>query len=333
METRKNIVAQFLAPYKISMMESSLPPLLPEYAVIEYLYCGICGGDYSVYLGRRQSYPVSLGHEFVGRIISVGKNVTNLKNGQYVISDLNYRCGECKFCKRGQSHLCEKNNIGLFSNRGFAKYANIHASYLTPITPPDYLPRACLIEPLSCVIHACNYSEIHDGMRVLVNGGGGIGMLFCFYLCRVLNSISIILHQTNLQKADILCSRFPIRLLKEEDRGKCDIIVDCSNTVDGLLFSLDYLEPGGKICIMSHLYGCETSFVYEQLCKKELLCTCPLRNGERTNLALAEKYIHNYWTKEDDVLLSVHEDIKAAFYNKPNTASCKQIVHSCALFL
>jgi len=114
METRKNIVAQFLAPYKISLMESSLPPLLPEYAVIEYLYCGICGGDYSVYLGRRQAYPISLGHEFVGRIISVGKNVTNLKNGQYVISDLNYRCGECKFCKRGQSHLCEKTILVFF---------------------------------------------------------------------------------------------------------------------------------------------------------------------------------------------------------------------------
>ena len=145
-----NIIAIFTAPQKIELISKPIPTISSEDILVEYLYCGICGGDYSVYCGNRQTYPISLGHEFVGRIITVGSKVHGFTPGQYVVSDFNYRCNECKYCSTQQSHLCINNDARLFSNRGFAKYASIHYSYLVPIDPPDYLPRACLIEPLSC---------------------------------------------------------------------------------------------------------------------------------------------------------------------------------------
>ena len=120
MEDNKNIIAMFNEPNKVKLIKNSMPATEEEYVNIEYLYCGICGGDYSVYRGYRQSYSVSLGHEFVARVISVGQSVKNIHPGQYVVSDFNYRCNECIYCKTNRSHLCIKNDIGLFSNRGFA---------------------------------------------------------------------------------------------------------------------------------------------------------------------------------------------------------------------
>ena len=60
MKGNKNIIALFTAPHRIDLIESSISTLRNDYVLVEYIYCGICGGDYSVYCGNRQSYPISL---------------------------------------------------------------------------------------------------------------------------------------------------------------------------------------------------------------------------------------------------------------------------------
>lgn len=331
MNDNTNIIALFTEPNKVELIKNSISATQDEYVYIEYLYCGICGGDYSVYCGYRQPYPVSLGHEFVAKVISVGKSVTNIHPGQYVISDFNYRCNECYYCKTNRSHLCAKNDIGLFSNRGFARYANVHSSYLVPISPPEYLPRACLIEPLSCVIHACNTVGIHHRMNILICGGGGIGMLFCFLLRSIYQEINITLVEKNPNKSKLLCDHFLIRSYEHDVNKKYDLIVDCSNSTKGLKFALDCAQKGNKICVMSHLYGLDTTFVYEEACKKELSCLFPLRNGNRNNLMVASEYIAQYWLSEYDDMLTIYDDIALAFREKEESPFCKQIVKSLAL--
>lgn len=331
MEDNKNIIAMFTEPNKVKLIKNSMPATEEEYVNIEYLYCGICGGDYSVYRGYRQSYPVSLGHEFVARVISVGQSVKNIHSGQYVVSDFNYRCNECIYCKTNRSHLCTKNDIGLFSNRGFARYANVHSSYLVPIKPPEYLPRACLIEPLSCVIHACNTVGIHQGMNILICGGGSIGMLFCFLLRSIYEDINITLAEKNQNKSKLLCKHFLIQPYVSGSNKVYDLIVDCSNTITGLKFALDCAQRGNQVCVMSHLYGLDTTFVYEQACKKELRCLFPLRNGERINLLLAAEYIDQYWLNKYDDMLITYDNIVAAFKEKEGSPFSKQIVQSSAL--
>lgn len=326
-----NVVAIFTELKKIELVKQPMPTISEEDVLIEYLYCGICGGDYSVYCGNRKPYPISLGHEFVGKILSVGKNVLEFSPGQYVVSDFNYRCNKCKYCTNNQTHLCVDNNIQLFSNRGFAKYASVHHSYLVPIAPPDYLPRACLIEPLSCVIHACNILDIKTGMNILICGGGGIGMLFCFIFSNIVQNVNVTIAETNSKKAELLYKNFRHNQYYTSTQREYDLIIDCSNSLDGLKFSLAHTPCGGRICIMSHLYGLETSFVYEQICKKELQCYFPLRNGEKENLLLATKYINQFWKNEYDEMLNIYNNIETAFHEKSSNSFCKQIVHSAAL--
>lgn len=126
----KNHQYIFSQPHTIIPIVKELPAPDKDYVTVRFIACGICGGDYSTYIGRRKNYPNSLGHEFVAEIIKKGENVSNFSIGQKVISDFNYRCGKCQYCLSGRSHLCIKNNIQLFSNRAFAQYGNIHKSYL-----------------------------------------------------------------------------------------------------------------------------------------------------------------------------------------------------------
>lgn len=331
MNERKNIIAMFTAPQKIELVASPLPVLESDYVCVEYLYCGICAGDYSVYRGYRHTFPISLGHEFVGRVLFCGNTVQGILPGQYVVSDFNYRCTKCVYCCSHQSHLCEQNNKTLFSNRGFAKYANIHFSYLVAIDPPVHLPRACLIEPLSCVIHACSYVGIKKGMKILICGGGGIGMLFCFYLRRVGKDIDITVAEVNTHKREMLVERFHVYEFNDKSNTIYDLVIDCSDSTTGLAFSLSKARRGGQMCIMSHLYGLDTSFVYEEICKNELKCAFPIRNGEKRNLELSAGYINCYWTSEDDNMLIIYDDIHAAFNEKGTSTYCEQIVRSTCL--
>lgn len=331
MNRKNNIIAILTQPYKFELIVKNTPVIEDDYVLVEYLYCGICGGDYSAYCGYRQAYPISLGHEFIAKVVSVGNSVKTIIPGQYVVSDFNFRCSNCIYCHSKQSHLCIKNNIGLFSNRGFSQYAAIHSSYLAVIEPPDYLPRACLIEPLSCVIHACQTINIKRGAHVLLCGGGSIGMLFCFLLSRVFQDIEITVAEINQQKLDFLCKHFGVKAYCPQSNNMHNIIIDCSNTVSGLKFSLDNASRGEQICIMSHLYGLETSFVYEQACKKELHCYFPLRNGEKTNLFTAAHYIKTLWTSEDDSMLYVYDNVETAFEEKATNPFCKQIIKTTSL--
>ena len=327
-----NCVAIFTKPQTIEFINQKLPYPQDKFICVKFEYCAICGGDYSTFLGRRTDYPYSLGHEFVGKVLSIGQDVTDFNVGDYVVSDLNYRCGKCLYCKNSQSHLCEKNSIANFSNRAFAMYGNIHAKYLYKIPKLSWLPRACLIEPLSCVIHACNSIKCKSGMSILICGGGGIGSLFCFYLSRVIRNVNIIVCEQNKNKLNLLKQSFDILEYDENSSVKFDWIIDCSNSISGLDFCLSVCSKGGNLCIMSHLYGLNTSFVYNTICEKEINPKFPLRNGNMENMRQAITYINNYWSDKDDDLIGIYRDMTEAFTNKNNSPFCKQVIDISHLF-
>ncbi len=321
-----NKVYYHTAPYKIETLNNTIALPTKEYVTVKYLYCGICGGDYSTYIGRRNNFPYSLGHEFIGRVINIGNDVSTLHIGDYVISDFNYRCGECSNCISGKSHLCLQNDIQKFTNRAFSQYGNIHKNYLYKIPLFSFLPKACLIEPLSCVIHACNLCKFNKNMDIVINGCGSIGMLFVFYLSKVLSFKNIYINEINKTREKNIIKYFHVKAYKPDIIDKYDYIIECSNSTDGMKKSLDLCSVGNNICIMSHLYGTNTSFVYENICKKELVPIFPLRNGNIDTIKLAINYIDNFWDDDAKDLLGIYDDIYLAFSQKNITGFNKQIV-------
>lgn len=325
----ENKVYYLIKKGTFQLTESVLNDLESNYVRVKFLYCGICGGDYSCFLGRRTSYPYSLGHEFVAKIIEVGESVTNFKVNDFVISDFNYRCGKCSYCLAGKEHLCIKNNIGYFTNRAFAEYADIHKNYIYKVNIFKKAIYATLIEPLSCVIHAYDEMlQICIPKNVLIVGLGNIGMLFAFYLKLVIKIEKVFVYDSIPEKEKRIIQLFNCIAISKDYSQKYDFIIDAANSISGTKFCFDISAFSQNYCMMSHLYGLNTSFIYETICQKEIHPLFPLRNGNSNNIYLAIKIIHEYWKSSYDKTIEIFpiSQIQQTFDNKNQLLSNKQII-------
>ncbi len=83
--------ALLLAPEKIKISTVADPQVGRNEVLIQPIQVGICGTDLSFYAGHRLApYPFLLGHEMVGRVVAVGKEVAKIASGQRVIIEPNY---------------------------------------------------------------------------------------------------------------------------------------------------------------------------------------------------------------------------------------------------
>lgn len=80
----------------------------PTDAIVKVELTAICGSDLHVYHGRETGLDIGtvMGHEFSGTIAEVGGGVTNLVEGDRVMSPFTTSCGECFFCRRGLTCRC-----------------------------------------------------------------------------------------------------------------------------------------------------------------------------------------------------------------------------------
>jgi threonine dehydrogenase-like Zn-dependent dehydrogenase len=137
----------------------------------QVVLAGVCGSDLHAYRGHHgpRTPPLVLGHEAVGRVAG--------DDGRYVVFPI-VACGGCAACLRGEENLCETRGlIGLDRQGVFAETVAVDPAALTPIPPrvPDEL--AVLTEPFACAASALRYAGAAPGQRVLVLGGGPIGLL------------------------------------------------------------------------------------------------------------------------------------------------------------
>jgi propanol-preferring alcohol dehydrogenase len=99
--------------------------------------CGVCRTDLHVVDGELPDikYPIVPGHEIVGRVDLVGRNVTAHRIGDRVgIPWLGYTCGVCRFCKEGMENLCDRPLFtGYTRDGGYATHTIADARYAFPL--------------------------------------------------------------------------------------------------------------------------------------------------------------------------------------------------------
>jgi threonine dehydrogenase-like Zn-dependent dehydrogenase len=81
-------------------------------AVVKITSTAICGSDLHLYNGFVPAMEQGdiVGHEFMGEVMEVGRDVKNLKPGDRVVVPFPIACGQCFFCQRGETSLCENSN-------------------------------------------------------------------------------------------------------------------------------------------------------------------------------------------------------------------------------
>lgn len=143
---------------------------------------GICGTDLLEYMAGpffipADKVPLTLGHEFAGRVVAVGEGVTSLKIGDRVTGECNWFCGECYYCKRFMFNLCMKPAFtGLTVDGSMAEYlvAPDYTFYKLPDSVSDEI--GAVVEPLAVAIHAVRKSNVRPGDTVAILGDGTIGI-------------------------------------------------------------------------------------------------------------------------------------------------------------
>ncbi len=162
----------------LRLVEQTEPTPGPGEIVVKVEAAGICGTDRHLFKGEFPSAPpVTLGHEFCGIVTAKGPGVT-LDLGARVTCDPNCPCGLCPECRQGRVNLCRNNRaIGIHDDGGFAQFARMpaHRAHLLPATLHPH--HGAFAEPLACTLHGLDLGAPRAGERVIVLGGGVIGLL------------------------------------------------------------------------------------------------------------------------------------------------------------
>ena len=146
--------------------------------------CGVCHsqlhgieGDWQD-IGIPPMLPTVPGHEVVGRVVEIGKNVTKFQVGDRAgITPLLEACKDCQYCKEGKEYLCESSIItGESFKGGYTEYIPVLEDFATKV-PENMKPEYAA--PLFCAgitaFKAVKAAEPHSHKKIGIFGIGGVG--------------------------------------------------------------------------------------------------------------------------------------------------------------
>jgi len=153
----------------------------PGEVQVDVAYTGICGTDLHVYRGHmdaRVHAPAVLGHEMSGRVAKLGAGVAGWKVGDPVtVMPLEW-CGECPACRAGNTHVCQRLTfIGIDAPGAMQQSWVVPERTLIRLPEGLDLRSAALVEPTAVAVHDVRRAEVAPGDKVLVVGGGPVGVL------------------------------------------------------------------------------------------------------------------------------------------------------------
>jgi threonine dehydrogenase-like Zn-dependent dehydrogenase len=240
--------------------------------IVDIEWCGICGSDLHEYIvGPRmipsttphvitgEVLPVTMGHEFCGRVSHVPEGETRLKVGQPVMCDPRMHCKACLRCDDGKENMCYKMGfLGLSGGGGgLAEKVAIDARMCYPLPENIDLKFVALIEPLVVARHALKVSEIKkwEELNVLIVGGGPVGVavvldLKCHGAKKIIVSEPSSARRKGLEAhgiaiIDPLTENAVARCEELAGQGGVDIVFDCAGIQPGLESGMAALKVRG----------------------------------------------------------------------------------------
>lgn len=166
----------------IWMEDVPVPKISDDEVLIKTRKTSICGTDVHIYKWdswAEKTIPVGMvvGHEFMGTIAEVGKNVKGLKVGDRVSGEGHITCNQCPPCRKGKKHLCmNTKGVGVNRHGCFAEYFHLPAEnvFKLPSTIKDDL--AAIFDPFGNATHTALSADL-IGEDVLITGAGPIGSM------------------------------------------------------------------------------------------------------------------------------------------------------------
>lgn len=255
-----------LAPFEFERRDPR-----PDDVVIEILYCGVCHSDLHTAHDDWGGtiYPIVPGHEIVGRVISVGKDVTKFKAGDHVgVGCLVDSCRECAECQHGHEQYCADSVFtygrvdpkdGQMTQGGYSEKIVVSDQFVLHIPEGIDLKGAA---PLLCAgittWSPLRHWNIGPGSKVAVTGLGGLGHMAIKLASAMGAEVSLFTRSPGkeadarrLGASSVILSTNPAEMAKAAKQF--DLIIDTVPYVHDLNAYMPTLKIGGTLVLVGYL--------------------------------------------------------------------------------
>jgi len=248
--------------------ELSVPQPRGEQLLIKVGACGICGSDIPriFELGTsKQKYPLTIGHEFGGIIVSVGEKADSNLVGKKGALFPCIPCRKCSSCASGDYAMClDYDYLGSRSDGGFAEYCLVPSAWhfvesTNPLTSQETL---AMVEPCTVAQHAIRKSGLNAGNSIIIFGAGPIGIMVARW-AKIFGADPVVLVDVVDEKVKFAEERGQITLnasaqdilteFQKLNGGKpADVVIEGTGTSAALNQAIDCVKTFGTIVLMGN---------------------------------------------------------------------------------
>lgn len=253
-------------PRRLELVETEIPKPDGHHVIIRVSTCGICGSDLHYWdsgLDMSGAPGLILGHEFCGTVHDPGSRNDLSPQDRVTALPLD-PCETCESCAAGHPNLCTRGmKRSIPGNNGpgaYAQYLKVRPDMVRRL--PDGIDdcEAAMIEPAAVALHAVRKAGVRAGDRVLVCGGGAIGLL-CASWAGIGGASCVALTEVNALRrafakeigaADAVfdaCEPRLVSLMKKTLQGGFDIALETSASENGINTAISALRPRGRLVL------------------------------------------------------------------------------------
>jgi len=237
----------------LELCESPLPLLDEGEVLLRTTHCALCRTDAKMWRqGHRDlSLPRILGHEVCGVLPGTQERFVVWPGAS---------CGRCDACRAGRENLCELMRImGFHREGGLAEYVAVPRSSLIPVPATLEGRLAALTEPLACALNALDRVALAPRERVLILGGGPVGLLMALAVLATQARPRIVdPDRSKLEKSRMFRLKSGIEASDSPGGGAWDVVVNAAPSLSTFIEGLPRIRSGGRFGLFSAFSGSET---------------------------------------------------------------------------
>ena len=258
----KAAILEDIKKFKIADVDAPKPD--NNKVIIDIIKTGICGSDIHNW-DAGEPKGLIMGHEFTGKVVNPGSR-TDLKIGDRVTALPISPCGNCEACETGNPQYCSEtwtHAIGLSLDNPGGLTSTIAIRPDMVLKLPDNVTdeEGAMVEPTAVGLHAVHLADIRVGDKVLIVGGGIIGLVSAMF-AKLEGAEFVAVSETNeargkksvkLNVADDWFNakdeNFLNNIFTKIPNG-FDVVIDCSGTTKAVESELMTVKPGGAIVLV-----------------------------------------------------------------------------------
>ncbi|QWA09277.1 galactitol-1-phosphate 5-dehydrogenase [Sodalis ligni] len=252
----------------LALQERDKPAPRPGEVLMKVMAAGICGSDIPrAFQTGTPAFPRVLGHEFSGRIETVGPGVNPALSGRKAAVFPIIPCGQCEFC---QDHVYPRclnySSYGSRRDGGFSEYVTVPEFNLVLFDDTVGYTDAAMLEPATIGMHVLRSARLDLNDSVAIFGAGTIGLLTARW-ARLYGAGKIMLIDTDPDKVSF-CRTLgfqhvllagesdPVEWVRQLTGGfGAHVTIEGSGSASGLSQALMACRTFGKVVLLGNPHG------------------------------------------------------------------------------